>query len=131
MEFDPRSPAFRADPYPFYDMLRSFAPIFYWEPWGLWFLTAHEDCQALLRDDRLGHHRPTALAAPPAQAARWRMQANRLLTMNPPAQTRLRGRVEKALTPGRHRRVDRPRRGAGHDGGDGRSGLSAAGDGHL
>ena len=50
MEFDPRSPAFRANPYPFYDMLRAFAPIFYWEPWGMWFLTAYEDCHALLRD---------------------------------------------------------------------------------
>ncbi len=99
MEFDPRSPAFRADPYPFYDMLRSFAPIFYWEPWGLWFLTVHEDCQALLRDDRLGHFRPTALAAPPTQAALWQMQANWLLTMNPPDHTRLRGLVQKAFTP--------------------------------
>jgi cytochrome P450 len=99
MEFDPRSPAFRADPYPFYELLRSFAPIFYWEPWGLWFLTAHEDCQALLRDDRLGHYRPSASAAPPAQAALWRMQANWLLTMNPPDHTRLRALVQKAFTP--------------------------------
>lgn len=53
--FDPRSPAFRRDPYPYYDLLRSHAPIFYWEPWGLYFLTRHADCTELLRDDRLGH----------------------------------------------------------------------------
>ncbi len=99
MSFDLRSPAFRADPYPFYDALRSFAPIFYWQPWGLWFLTTHEDCQALLRDDRLGHYRPTSSAAPRSQAALWNMQANWLLTMNPPDHTRLRGLVQKAFTP--------------------------------
>ena len=99
MDFDPRSPAFRADPYPFYDALRSFAPIFYWEPWGLWFLTTHEDCQALLRDDRLGHYQPAPALAPPSQAALWEMEANWLLTMNPPDHTRLRGLVQKAFTP--------------------------------
>ena len=97
MEFDPRAPEFRADPYPFYDMLRSFAPVFYWEPWGLWFLTSHEDCQALLRDDRLGHS--FIGEAPPQQQALWDMQRNWILSMNPPDHTRLRGLVYKAFTP--------------------------------
>lgn len=101
MDFDPRSPAFRADPYAFYDMLRGFAPVFYWEPWGLWFLTAYEDCATLLRDDRLGHAPLVANYAPPQQAALWKMQSNWLLTMNPPDHTRLRGLVQKAFTPRR------------------------------
>jgi len=101
MDFDPRSPAFRADPYPFYDMLRSFAPVFFWKPWGLWFLSAYEDCAALLRDDRLGHGQMAAGFAPPQQAALWKMQSNWLLTMNPPDHTRLRGLVQKAFTPRR------------------------------
>jgi cytochrome P450 len=97
MEFDPRAPEFRADPYPFYDMLRSYAPIFYWEPWGLWFMTSHEDCQALLRDDRLGHEFLDEM--PPSQQPLWDMQARWMLTMNPPDHTRLRGLVYKAFTP--------------------------------
>ena len=99
MEFDPRSPAFRANPYPFYDMLRAFAPIFYWQPWGMWFLTTHEDCHALLRDDRFGHLPLSVAVAPPSQRALWQMQTNWLLTMNPPDHTRLRGLVQKAFTP--------------------------------
>lgn len=97
MEFDPRAPEFRADPYPFYDMLRGFAPIFYWEPWGLYFLSSHEDCQALLRDDRLGHM--FVGDAPPQQQALWNMQRNWLLVMNPPDHTRLRSLVHKGFTP--------------------------------
>jgi cytochrome P450 len=52
--FDPRSPEFRRNPYPTYDLLRTHAPIFYWEPWGFTFLSRHEDCTELLRDNRLG-----------------------------------------------------------------------------
>ncbi|MEZ4519705.1 MAG: hypothetical protein R3C44_23725 [Chloroflexota bacterium] len=97
MEFDPRAPEFRADPYPFYDMLRSYAPVFFWEPWGVWFLTRHEDCQMLLRDDRLGHE---MIGEPPEQQqAIWDLQRNWLLLMNPPDHTRLRGLVHKAFTP--------------------------------
>jgi cytochrome P450 len=97
MNFDPRAPEFRADPYPIYDFLRSFAPIFYWEPWGLYFLSSHEDCQVLLRDDRLGHL--FVGDAPPQQKALWDMQRNWLLVMNPPDHTRLRSLVHKAFTP--------------------------------
>lgn len=97
MDFDPRAPEFRADPYPFYDFLRSFAPIFYWEPWGLYFLSSYEDCQTLLRDDRLGHY--FISEAPPQQQALWDMQRNWLLVMNPPDHTRLRSLVHKAFTP--------------------------------
>ncbi len=97
MEFDPRAPEFRADPYPFYDLLRTHAPIFYWEPWGVWFLTSHEDCQTLLRDDRLGHE--FVGESPPEQQALWNMQRNWMLSMNPPDHTRLRGLVYKAFTP--------------------------------
>lgn len=30
-QFDLRSPEFRRNPYPYYDMLRSAAPVFHWE----------------------------------------------------------------------------------------------------
>ncbi|MBL8166218.1 MAG: cytochrome P450, partial [Anaerolineae bacterium] len=55
MEFSPLSPEFQANPYPVYEMLRANAPIFYWEQWGITFLTRYEDCAALLKDSRFGH----------------------------------------------------------------------------
>ncbi|MCI0395560.1 MAG: cytochrome P450 [Chloroflexi bacterium] len=97
MDFDPRHPEFRANPYPFYDLLRSYAPVFYWEAWGIWFLTRYDDCSALLRDDRLGH---AELIAPPEhQRPLWEMQFRWMLLRNPPDHTRLRSLVHKAFTP--------------------------------
>ena len=97
MQFDPRAPEFRADPYPFYEMLRSYAPVFYWETWGIWFLTRHDDCNALLRDNRLGHGE--LFEPPPAQRPLFEMQSRWMLVKNPPDHTRLRSLVHKAFTP--------------------------------
>jgi cytochrome P450 len=95
--FDPRSPEFRRNPYPTYDLLRSHAPIFYWETWGITFLSRHEDCAELLRDNRLG--RRGYGEPPPDQAALWQMTDDWMLLQNPPDHTRLRGLVHKAFTP--------------------------------
>ncbi|ETW99511.1 MAG: hypothetical protein ETSY1_14730 [Candidatus Entotheonella factor] len=84
MQFNPMSPEFRAHPYPFYDQLRSFAPIVYWEPAKMWFLSRYEDCKALLTDKRLGHEG---------------VEGNSMLFQNPPVHTRLRGLVSRAFTP--------------------------------
>jgi hypothetical protein len=98
MQFDPRSPAFRVDPYPTYDLLRSFAPRFFWEPWQLWFLTSYDDVNTLLRDDRFGHV-SEGFIFPERQRALFEMQSRWILTLNPPDHTRLRGLVHKAFTP--------------------------------
>ena len=97
--FDPRSPDFRANPYPYYDMLRAAAPALYWEPWGMWFLTRHDDCSALLRDPRLGHSSMDRYVFPEQQQALFEMQGRWMLLRNPPDHTRLRGLVHKAFTP--------------------------------
>lgn len=81
--FDPRNPAVRANPYPFYAMLRENAPIFYWDEWEMWFLSTYEDCQTLLRDSRVGNFPP----------------GTSMLFQNPPDHTRMRSLVQKAFTP--------------------------------
>ncbi len=83
-QFNPRSPEFRANPYPFYERLRAEAPIFYWADRDMWLISQYADCKTLLRDNRLGHH-----ATP----------GNSMLFQNPPDHTRLRGLVNKAFTP--------------------------------
>lgn len=104
IEFNPLSPVFRVDPYPVYDKLRAAAPVFYWEKWGIWFLTRYEDCHALLRNNRLGHG--TLGEPPPAEHPLVKMQSNWMLFKNPPDHTRLRTLVNKAFTP---RRIERLR----------------------
>lgn len=97
IQFDPRSPDFRRNPYPYYDMLRTHAPVFFWDAWGTYFLTRWEDCNALLRDNRLGHGGTGEPA--PQQQDLYRMQANWMLFRDPPDHTRLRGLAQRAFTP--------------------------------
>lgn len=78
--------------------MRAQAPVFYWEAWGLWFLTRYDDCSALLRDPRLGRGKGGA-EPPEQQRALFAMQRHWMLIKNPPDHTRLRGLVHKAFTP--------------------------------
>lgn len=96
--FDPRSPVFRANPYPYYDLLRSAAPVLFWDVWGIWFLSRYDDCDRLLRDPRLGHMEMRG-EWPAEQRALFEMQSHWMLVKNPPDHTRLRGLVHKAFTP--------------------------------
>lgn len=48
------TPQGRADPYLLYHRLRELAPVHRSEVAGAWVLTAYDDCQAVLRDPRLG-----------------------------------------------------------------------------
>lgn len=98
--FDPRSPEFRTNPYPYYDMLRATGPVFYWGEWGIWFLSRHDDCSALLRDPRLGRGEMNG-EPPEAQQALFEMQKRWMLLKNPPDHRRLRELVHKAFTPRR------------------------------
>ncbi|MFL5283119.1 MAG: cytochrome P450 [Rhodopila sp.] len=112
VRFDPRDPAFVANPYPLFDQLRATAPV--WKaPFGRWFLTRYDDCNLLLRDRRFGkdyadpealmrRFGPTALQEPAVVEL-----THMMLMRDPPDHTRLRGLVTKAFTA---RRIEALRR---------------------
>ena len=103
LAFNPRDPAFIADPYPVYKHLRETAPV--WRsPFGRTFLTKFEDAGVLLRDKRMGkdgtdvaamqrRFGPTAMEEPAIVQL-----SNMMLMRDPPDHTRLRGLVTKAFT---------------------------------
>src|SRR5215472_867068 len=105
-----RDPALRANPYPFYERLRSHAPV-HWDAAagtnGGWVLTRHADVMAALRDPRVSAERLEPpqdaewLPAEYREAARqvFRAMPHQLLFLDPPDHTRLRGLVSTAFTP--------------------------------
>ncbi|MBI1259212.1 MAG: cytochrome P450 [Chloroflexi bacterium] len=107
-EFNPLSPEFQANPYPYYEMLRSAAPIYYWEQWNMWFLTRYEDCAAVLRSPHFGHEITRVMSREelgwssepqPETEPLWSMQRQWMLLKDPPDHSRLRTLVHKAFTP--------------------------------
>jgi cytochrome P450 len=97
MQFNFDNPAFRADPYPAYRMLRTMAPMMRM-PEGFWVISSHAGCSALLRDANFGHGDdskiPSEFLEEPAVKSLRRM----MLLSDPPAHTRLRGLVAKAFS---------------------------------
>jgi cytochrome P450 len=101
--FNPRDPAFIANPYPAFRELRETAPV--WRsPFGRTFLTRYEDASLLMRDRRLGkdytepealirRFGPTALHEPAVVEL-----SHMMLMRDPPDHTRLRGLVTKVFT---------------------------------
>lgn len=107
MSFDPLARDFQHNPYPVYEELRASTPIFYWEPWKLWFFTRYEDVNTLLRDRRLGRTMQHILppeeryVPPPAIEPFARISQHSMFDKEPPEHTRLRGLVHKVFTPRR------------------------------
>lgn len=101
IQFNPFSPDFQRNPYPYYAMLRGFQPMFHWAEWRSWFMTAYEDNNALLRDKRLGRElwRIPQRELPQEFISFLALDRNLLLFRDPPDHTRLRGLVHKAFTP--------------------------------
>jgi len=97
---DLASPAFKANPYPFYARLRAEAPahrmrLSFWLP-TVWVVSRYGDVLAVLKDDRFSNDITSRLP--------WTPRATRALTHNmlnrdPPDHTRLRTLVNKAFTP--------------------------------
>jgi cytochrome P450 len=97
--FDPRSPEFHADPYPFYRRLREQDPV-HQTPLGFWVLTRYEDCVAALRDPRFGRDGfAELLSAVYGDGAEKGVLPRSMLFRDPPDHTRLRALVSKAFTP--------------------------------
>jgi cytochrome P450 len=101
--YNPFDPAFRADPYPFYDRLRSEAPAFD-TGFGLVVLTRYADVGHALRSNDFSRDleaNATPREDPISQRRRQRAsQASKsILNLDPPDHTRLRRLVSKAFTP--------------------------------
>jgi len=99
--FDPLSPAFIADPYPFYRRLREAAPVFR-TPQGFWLLSRYDDVAFSLRDRRFGkdfkgnivrRYGDDRMGEPVIANL-----ARTMLVLDPPDHTRLRSLVTKAFT---------------------------------
>jgi cytochrome P450 len=101
--FNPRDPAFLANPYPAFRELRETAPV--WRsPFGRTFLTRYEDASLLMRDRRLSkdYTEPEALIrrfGPTAMQEPAVVELSHMMLMrDPPDHTRLRGLVTKVFT---------------------------------
>ena len=116
--FNPFDPAFRADPYPFYDRLRDEDPV-HETPFGYTVLTRYEDVARALRGAEFGRD-IEALTPPPDDPIRLQRRerfqrrraegraAKTILNLDPPDHTRLRRLVTLAFTPSAIERL-RPR----------------------
>ncbi|MCK9899929.1 cytochrome [Parafrankia colletiae] len=83
------SPQHRADPYPLFAQLREAGPL-HETPLGVWVVTRHAECTAVLQNPSWGHNQT------PDGAFRG---GDSFLFMNPPQHTRLRSLVSRTFTP--------------------------------
>lgn len=116
--FNPFDPAFRADPYPFYDRLRELDPV-HVTPLGFTVLTRYEDVARALRGAEFARDVEAHVPAP-TDPIRLRRRENfqrriaegraakSILNLDPPDHTRLRRLVTQAFTPSAIERL-RPR----------------------
>lgn len=109
--FNPLSPDFIRNPYPFYQRLRSQAPMLP-SPFGGVLVSRHAEVSLVLRDKRFGKDFVNRMTKRQGAAILdepvYRSMRHWMLTQDPPDHTRLRGLVVKAFTA---RRVEdmRPR----------------------
>jgi cytochrome P450 len=109
--FNPLSPEFIRDPYPYYERLRTTDPM-HLTPFGSYVASRHAEASLVLRDKRFGKdfvERSTRRYGPQIMDEPvFRSMSHWMLQQDPPDHTRLRGLVVKAFTA---RRVEdmRPR----------------------
>jgi pimeloyl-[acyl-carrier protein] synthase len=105
-KFNPFLPEFRADPYPFYDRLRSEDPV-HWSFMGVWVITRYADAIAVLRDPRFsadmrrwGNYKDIRFREKPGELGPLgRITSKWILFIDPPDHTRLQRLASKAFTP--------------------------------
>ena len=105
-DFNPLDPRLRSDPYSIYRELRQEAPV-YWQPlMQTWVLTKYEDNLEVLRDHAaFSSERTRAKNALVQQLESYRLSSGPLgttptmLSLDPPAHTRMRSLANKAFTP--------------------------------
>ena len=102
--FNPFDPAFRADPYPFYDRLREAEPA-HRTPFGTVVVSRYEDVASTLRSNDFSRDveaNANQVDNPVSQRRRERRRdgaAKTILNLDPPDHTRLRRLVSLAFTP--------------------------------
>ena len=107
--FNPFDPAFRADPYPFYDRLRELDPV-HVSPLGFVVLTRYDDVVRTLRGNEFSRDveaNASESSDPNRRRRRERLRQRRadgvsaksILNLDPPDHTRLRRLVSLAFTP--------------------------------
>src|SRR5258708_5454129 len=89
-DFDPFSPEFRADPYPWYEQLREHAPVHRHAAAGFWSVARYEDVAYVLRNH--------ALFSSSAMGSIG-IGNRTLINTDPPVHTDLRGVVNRVFTP--------------------------------
>ncbi|ETW92074.1 MAG: hypothetical protein ETSY1_45300, partial [Candidatus Entotheonella factor] len=110
--FDPRSPAFRANPYPTYHELRSHHPVYYRPERQDWVLTRYADIVEVLKHPGFGRSErgleslQRANQEPTSHFLSVRQESQKLMTLwlvlrNPPVHTRLRHLLRQVFTQSR------------------------------
>lgn len=100
---DARDPAYIENPYPFFERVRAAGPL-HRDTLGIWWVTRYADVKALLLDRQRISSDPrnwelyTQIRPYVAESVLERTVERWLLTLDPPAHTRLRALVQKAFT---------------------------------
>jgi len=105
-DFNPFDARLRTNPYAVYKELREEAPVFWSPVMQLWLLSRYDDCLAVLRDHARFSSERTRATNPFVQQLEAFRQASgpigrapTMLSLDPPAHTRMRDLVNKAFTP--------------------------------
>ena len=99
------SPAFRADPYPYYAELRRRGAVCQVEPGGMWAVSRHEEVLFVLKHpERFSSQGFKAAWEPPWVGVN--PLASSVLAMDPPAHTRLRALVSRGFGPAAASRLE-------------------------
>jgi cytochrome P450 PksS len=103
------SPAFKADPYPFYAELRAETPVYkvaLLQGESAWLVTRYNDVSMVLKDERFIKNDSNVLTPEQMAARPWfrklklfKTLQHNMLNQDPPVHTRLRALVNKAFTP--------------------------------